>query len=232
MVMTSSFQALLAGVHDVWLLFEGGECVTSLLAVAWWQVGPPTEPERAPQHEHPGAAALQRRATALQKAAVPLTMVAAASGNPVGLVPRPAERAPGHGYVLAAPKGGPAASLVLRDNEDGTWGLQVRTGSSAVRGMYACATAPSRGGSGGGGGGGGGAGALLSVSATTSNAPCARFRVQVMAGGTYALRSAALGLWVRASAGTSAVLAATAQNPRGDPAAAFNFTTTLGLPPR
>ena len=41
-------------------------------------------------------------------------------------------------------------------------------------------------------------GAVLALrDATTSDSePCARFRVQVMAGGAYALRSTMIGLWV------------------------------------
>ena len=57
----------------------------------------------------------------------------------------------------------------------------------------------------------------------------ARGLPQVMTHGVYALRSAAIGLWVRV--GTDGTLTVDTDDPRSDPATAFTVTTTLGLPP-
>ena len=218
----SAGSALLHGVHDLFLLFQGqGRApATALLNIGWWQL--------ASSQRRRGRAAGPAPRNAPAKAAVQLTMracsprgctwahpvVANTTGVPVGVVAFGTQ-----GSVLAAKAGVAAAHFVLEDNEDGTYGLRVGTTAPA---RYACATPqPAANGQGGG--------ALLSLSAPASDTHCARFRVQVMTGGAYALRSVAIGLWVRVGAG--GVLTVDTQDPRSDPATALTFTTTLGLPP-
>ena len=79
------------------------------------------------------------------------------------------------------------ATVVLVDNEDGTYALQVGA-------LYACATAPPSGGH-----------AELVLRAESPTEACARFRIQVIkdtskivTGDHFAFRSAAVGLWVSA----------------------------------
>ena len=208
----------LRGVHDVFFLFEGAECVTTLLTFSWWKLS------RASSQHARGLA--PPTPTAPAKAAVQLTMWACAphrctwkapavsnlTGVPVGVVALGMA-----GSVLAAKAGLTAARLVLHDNEDGTWGIRVGD-------VRACAT-PQPAGAGG---------AVLALVVAQpgwrgSDAPCARFRVQVMTGGVYALRSAAIGLWV--VVGPDGVLQVQVVDPRSTPATAFTFMTTLGLPP-
>ena len=193
----------LRGVHDLFMLYEGAECVTTLLNVGWWQIksGKGRSITSPPPTHRP------------RKAEVPLTMYSSSAGGPVGVVIE------AHGYqVLGARRGLTAAQLILADNEDGTWALRISGNSTGV----ICATQHSSDGSGD---------AVLAVSKMAANSDsCSRFRLQVVAGGQYALRSAAIGLWVKTDSTTGA-LVVSVQDPRKDMAAVFNFTTALGLPP-
>jgi hypothetical protein len=211
--------AALSGVHDVWMLWEGAECLTSMLQVAWWQLKPAEDrPSREISSEIPSE--MGRRHILPPKTTVQLTIFAPAAAGPVGVVVLGTQ-----GFVLAAKPGMEAARLALCDNEDGTWGIRVGTNQPM---RYACASGEALDVHGN---------ALLTASASSPDAPCARFRVQVTKYGQYALRSAAVGLWVRWSGGGSdvnqdtGVLVVASANPRNDSAAVFNFSTTTHPPP-
>ena len=62
-----------------------------------------------------------------------------------------------------------------------------------------------------------------------TDVPCARFHVQVMTGGAYALRSVEISRWLVVD--TDGVLRAEVEDPRSTPATAFTFMAQLGLPP-
>jgi arabinoxylan arabinofuranohydrolase len=200
----------LHGIHDLWMLWEGAECLTSLLQVAWWRLTAPSGGEVAVRPSLP------KPHTVVQ-----LEMIAAAAHSPVGVIALGTK-----GSVLAAKRGIAAAKLALHDNEDGTWGIQIGLNKPA---RYACAGYPLD----------ANGNALLAASANSPDEPCARFRVQVMKYGQYAIRSVAIGLWVRWSGVGDGVgqsvgsLVVASANPRNDSAALFNFSTTSHqLPPR
>lgn len=205
--------AQMHGVHDLFMLYEGAEGVT----VGWWQLraaGTEGTISVAPRAPANAQVQLTMRACAPHQCTWKAPTVSNTTGVPlpVGVVALGT-----HGSVLRANQGMTAAHMELHDNEDGTWGIRVGMKQPE---RYACATPQPAGGTGG---------AVLSLSAATSDAPCARFRVQVMTDGVYSLRSAAIGLWVRV--GADGVLRVEVKDPRSDPATAFTFVTTLGLPP-
>jgi hypothetical protein len=109
-----------------------------------------------------------------------------------------------------------------RKMDRGTATEETHLLAQQAQAMYACATPPLAGGD-----------AQLLVTALTGTAHCARFRLQVLKEGSYALRSAAIGLWVLVSPTPEAhgALIVAAPNPLLEPAAAFNFSATH-LPPR
>jgi hypothetical protein len=216
----------LAGVHDVFFLFEGAECVTTMLTFGWWKMEINAASGRSSSTQRVIA---PPKPTAPAKATVQLTMrackpnqctwkapvVSNTTGVSVGVV------ALEKSSVLAAKAGLTATPLALHDFEDGTWGICA---GSMHQAACACATPQPAGKLGG---------AVLALNipspAHPADAPCARFRVQVMAGGAYALRSVGVGLWV--VVGADGVLRAELEDPRSTPATAFTFMTALGLPP-
>ena len=204
----------LQGVHDVFFLFEGAECVTTMLTWSWWKIERTGISTALPTPTPPAKATIQlmMRACAQGTCTWQAPAVLNTTGVPVGVV------ALGNSSVLAAKAGLTAAALVLHDHEDGTWGIRIGHGPHAA---YACATPQPAG------------GAVLALTVTSAahptEVPCARFRVQVMTGGVYALRSVDIGLWV--VVGTDGVMRAEVDDPRSTPATAFTFITTLGLPP-
>ena len=148
-----------SSVHDVVFLFEGAECVTTMLQFGWWKVsGPRAIAAAAPTAPAKAVVELTMRACKPNHCTWKNPAVSNSTGMPVGVVALGTQ-----GSVLAAKPGLAAARFVLHDNEDGTWGL--RAGSN-----FACATPQPAGKLGG---------ARLSLSASTSDAHCARFRVQV-----------------------------------------------------
>jgi hypothetical protein len=158
-----------------------------------------------------GGAAFIRRTPPKTKVSLNITTSATAGSLPVA--------------VSAAKKlvarGAEHALLVLVDNEDGTYALQYNT-------SYACAVVPPAGG-----------GAELALTARTPTEACARFRVQVIkdttkiaTGSHFALRSAAIGLWVSACTATHTPdvcpLTVTAPNPLTDTRAIFRLDALSG----
>jgi hypothetical protein len=117
------------------------------------------------------------------------------------------------------------ASIVLEDNEDGTYALRVDTPNGHA---YACAAADAT------------RDAELVLTAKAPNQTCARFRLQVVkdppgviaAGNRFALRSASVGLWVSAcsTAHTQGVcpLTVTTSNPLEDARALFTVDALRG----
>ena len=115
--------------------------------------------------------------------------------------------------------------IVLEDNEDGTYALRVETTDGIA---YACATVGDTG------------DYELIVTAKTPTQNCARFRVQVIkdppntiaSGDHFALRSAAVGLWVSACSVThpqgACPLKVTTPNPLEDARALFTFDALRG----
>ena len=212
-----------------------------MLTFSWWKLSPSATASSLQQQQQQQ----QQEAitpTAPAKAVVQLTMRACAPGHctwkapvvsnvtgvPVGVV------ALARGSVLAAKAGLTAAPMMLTDNEDGTWAIRLGLTAQA---RHICATPQPAGTAGG---------ALLVLSSSirgpvlnsshtppppSDDAPsCARFRLQVMTGGAYALRSASIGLWVVVGE-EDGLLRVEAEDPRSTAATAFTFMTTLGLPP-
>ena len=147
-----------SSVHDLFFLFEGAECVTTMLQFGWWKLSGPRAIAAAPTAPAKAAVELTMRACKPNHCTWKNPAVSNSTGMPVGVVALGTQ-----GSVLVAKPGLAAARFVLHDNEDGTWGL--RAGSN-----FACATPQPAGKLGG---------ARLSLSASTSDAHCARFRVQV-----------------------------------------------------
>ena len=216
---------LSSGVHDVFFLFEGGRRTGTMLTFSWWKlashsvatgmaVAPPTP---TPSPTPPAKATVQftMRACAPHQCTWKAPAVSNVTGVPVGVATLGTM-----GSVLAAKAGVTAAELVLHDNEDGTWGIRV---GRMARAVHVCATPQPAGKT------GGAVLVLRDTAAAGDSEPCARFRVQVMTGGVYALRSTAIGLWV--VVGADGVLQVEVEDPRSTPATAFTFTTMLGLPP-
>jgi hypothetical protein len=179
-----------------------------LVAFAWWQL-------------HGGAAFVPTTPTF---AAVPVSMFSssAAGSARLGLA----------GNKLVASNSSTLATIVLHDNEDGTWALQLapqppaggRVGTAVAPPLFACTTTPAS----------GDGEAELLATATAPDQHCARFRLQVLKDGTFALRSAAVGLWVSVSTGAGGVLAVAAHNPLLDAGSAFyivSLSATDALPP-
>ena len=100
------------------MLFEGAECVTTLLNVGWWKLNSPAREQ---------ASNIGRAAAKPAKAQVPLTISRNGTGVPVGVVALGAQ-----GSVLAARAGVGAARCVLHDNEDGP-GLGCARGRAGGR---------------------------------------------------------------------------------------------------
>jgi len=197
---------------------------TPIVALAWWQL-------------QGGSAKFTPRTPPKTAVAINMTTSVAANALPVAVLEN----------KLAAHGTAAHATIVLVDNEDGTYALQVGA-------LYACATAPPSGessgdDSGGVEGGGGGGDAELVLSAKTPTEACARFRVQVIkdtskiaSGDHFALRSAAVGLWVSVSActvthnastsdtrgGGACPLTVATANPLMDERAAFTLTALAG----
>ena len=179
---------------------------TPIVAFAWWQL-------------HGGAQFALRTPP---KTMVPVNISISAPSNaqanpwmPVAVL----------GNKLVA-HGTEHATIVLVDNEDGTYALQVGA-------FYACATAPS-----------GGGHAELVLSAKIPTQACARFRIQVIKdtskiamGNHFAFRSAAVGLWVSACTVAhtkgECPLTVTTANPLMDRMATFTVAALHGdqLPP-
>lgn len=173
-----------------------------IVAFAWWQLQGGTE-------------FISR---APSKADVPVNISAStATGSlPVGVL----------GNKLVAGHDAEHAMIALEDNEDGTYALKVDTASGLA---YACSVAGSM-----------HNGAELLLTAKVPTEACARFRVQVIkdppgaiaSGNHFALRSAAVGLWVSACGTTltqgACSLSVTTLNPLEDVRAAFTISTLRG----
>jgi hypothetical protein len=172
-----------------------------IVAFAWWKL-------------QGGAEFISRTPPKTQ---VPVNISAAAATGllPVGTV----------GNKLAAGLDVKHASIVLEDNEDGTYALRVDTPNGHA---YACAAADAT------------RDAELVLTAKAPNQTCARFRLQVVkdppgviaAGNRFALRSASVGLWVSACSTTHTQgvcpLTVTTSNPLEDARAVFTVDALRG----
>lgn len=196
--LDSSAVGGLTGVHNLWFEFEGGECVNTLLAFAWWQVTL-SSAGQSPIHTTP---------TPLAKAAIRLTMESLSTSASVSVRPTASGIS-----CLVAQAGLAAATIVLHDNEDGTWQMAVESNKTALG--FACASTTN--------------GVIVLRVISTPNAPCTRMRLQVTAGGVYALRFTEIGLWV--SVDQEERLVVDALDPLLGNATLFSLNTDVGIPP-